>query len=124
MGKILAVACLVTLMYVIPAYALTLDAGIEKTEAPEEPRLMQRSNVEGRIGIRVSSWGTIHYVHPHSPAEEVGLLKGDKVLTVDGKKNAISHISGIPGTTVHLSVRRRFDTFIVDIMRVEYTSIY
>lgn len=67
----------------------------------------QVSNVEdiGVIGIRVNKlWDTISVVHPGTPAEKAGLLKGDQILTVDGKWDG--EIDGKPGTSVTLKIRR------------------
>lgn len=94
-----------------PAYALTLEGSVEKTDA------------EGRIGIRVTTWGRIEKVHPGSPAEAAGLHKDDRVLLVDGKRHAVDEISGEPGTTVLLDVKRHHDRFQIAVERADVRSI-
>ena len=66
--------------------------------------VVQYHNVEGRIGIRTNYHGTVFRVHPNSPAENVGLKKGDVITLVDGKKNNVDHIHGPPGTLVTMRV--------------------
>ena len=106
-AAVIAMGCLL----LAPAHALTIDCGIEKTD------------VEGRIGIRISSGGHVQKVHPGSPAEAAGLRKNDTVLLVDGKKHAIDQIAGEPGTTVELSVRRGFHKLEVAVERTDFRTI-
>jgi C-terminal processing protease CtpA/Prc len=96
----------VGLSIMAPAHALTLDCGIEKTD------------VEGRIGVRISTSG-----HPGSPAEAAGLRKNDTVVLVDGKKHAIDQISGEPGTTVELVVRRGWHKMQLAVERTDVRTI-
>lgn len=97
---------------VAPAQAMCLEGGVEKTD------------VEGRIGVRISCTGKIAKVHPGSPADEVGLQKNDTVVTVDGRKHAISEISGEPGTQVTLHVKRKGQRFVVAVERRDIREIY
>ncbi len=95
-----------------PVHAKTLEGGVEK------------SDVEGRIGVRISGAGQIGKVHRGSPAEAAGLRKDDKVTKVDGQKDRIGHISGEPGTSVELEVKRRGERFLVVVERVDLRKIY
>lgn len=95
-----------------PAQALTLDGSVEKTD------------VEGRIGVRISTTGFISKVHPGSPAEQAGLRKHDTVLAVDGKKHAIEEISGEPGSCVLLNVKRGWRKFEIAVERTDVRQIY
>ena len=57
------------------------------------------NNDVGIIGVRLSVLSnTVSLVHPGTPAEEVGLKKGDVILDVDGK--ADGEITGEPDTPV------------------------
>lgn len=111
MKKLLVVVALATLVSATPAQSVTLFAGCEKTD------------VEGRIGVRISLAGRISKVRPGSPAERAGLRRDDYVLLVDGRKHAISEISGEPGTTVQLDVRRGFHRFHVAVERADFRTI-
>ncbi len=95
-----------------PVQAMTLDGSVEHTD------------VEGRIGVRISGAGHIGKVHAGSPAEAAGLRKNDKVILVDGHKNHIDKISGEPGTTVELEVKRGSDRMTVVVERVDLRKIY
>lgn len=108
-----AIAVVIALgMMASPAQSMTLFGGVEK------------SDVEGRIGIRVGTTGHIRTVHPGSPAELAGLQRNDVVVAVDGKRHAIREISGEPGTVVELDVKRHGQKFHVAVERVDYRSIW
>lgn len=94
-----------------PAQSLTLEGSCEKTD------------VEGRIGVRISLSGRISKVRRGSPAERVGLKNDDYVTLVDGRKHAIRDISGEPGTLVQLDVRRGGRRFQVAVERVDFRTI-
>jgi C-terminal processing protease CtpA/Prc len=109
----IAAAVLIALgMTAIPAQSLTLVGSVEK------------SDVEGRIGVRIATSGIIREVHPGSPAEAAGLQPKDHVLTVDGKRHAIRQISGEPGTIVELDVKRHGERFHVAVERVDVRTIW
>jgi predicted metalloprotease with PDZ domain len=88
----------------------------------EKGHRKQRSKCEGRIGVRIASNGKIDRVHPQSPAEQAGLQPKDVVKSVDGKRNNIDNISGVPGSYVHLVVERNDNLFDIAIQRVEFTD--
>jgi C-terminal processing protease CtpA/Prc len=121
----LAVALTLALATVSAAHALTFEGTVEKTDALKKKSFFERlfSVNEGRIGVRISSEGHVEYVHPGSPAEKVGLQKDDYVRAVDGRKHYIEHISGDPGTTVHLLVARGDNEFAVEVERVDWHDI-
>jgi len=96
----------------MPAQALTLQGGVEK------------SDVEGRIGVRISGFGHISKVHAGSPADRAGLKKDDRVLLVDGEKYKSGRISGEPGTGVLLDVKRHREKFQVSVERTDFRQIY
>lgn len=82
-------------------------------------------NDEGRIGVQVDySSGKIGYVYKECPAREAGLMKGDKVIIVDGKpgygKDSNSpNISGTPGTDVDITVLRGKEALRFRITRID-----
>jgi len=92
------------------ANASTYEGYAEKSEVLEEPAIIEERpvrDVEGHIGILVSLSGRVSRVHPGSPAEKAGILKGDRVILVDGLKTGIDDISGPPGTKVTLEIERK-----------------
>ncbi len=113
------------LMSINSASAMTLEGGVEKLIVIEEQKLQSavvedsaaEENIAGRIGIRVSSSGYVAHVHPGSPADLAGILHKDKVMLVDGKKNAIHQISGLPDTFVNLEIKRKHETFSLQVKR-------
>lgn len=107
MTKIILLSMALSILVVSPAPAMTLSCGIEK------------ANVEGRIGLRISSSGYIKHVYPNSPAEAAGIKPKDRVVLVDGQKNNIDNISGEPGTAVSLEVKRQKELFSVEVPRVD-----
>jgi predicted metalloprotease with PDZ domain len=127
MKKKLAVLVLGAVIGCAPALALTLEGSVEVNQPFYKRGFWARlfaPEPEGRIGIRIShSNGLIAYVHPGSPAEKVGLQKEDLVMAVDGRKHAVDEISGDPGTTVHLDVKRHDEEFAVDVERVDWHDI-
>jgi C-terminal processing protease CtpA/Prc len=94
-----------------PAQSMTLVGGCEKTD------------VEGRIGVRISMTGRISKVRKGSPAEAAGLRRDDYVILVDGKKHAAREICGEPGTVVQLEVKRGFRRFQVAVQRTDFRTI-
>lgn len=106
-----------------PVQAMTLEGSVEKTEIIEMHSVFDSPKVDGHIGVRISHWGNIAFVHPGSPAEQAGLRKNDTVLKVDGKTRHIEDISGEPGTTVNLEVKRGFERFVVDVPRIDVHQI-
>lgn len=110
--KNIAVALLICLVTSASAQAVTLDCGIEKSDA------------EGRIGIRVNTSGDIQRVHPGSPAERAGLRAHDMVVAVDGQRQAVRQIHGEPGTVVQLDVRRGNRRFQVAVERRDVRELY
>jgi hypothetical protein len=112
------------------ARAMTLEGQVEHIE--EAPAVIEHAVVverghkykaDGHIGVRISCWGYVDYVHPGSPAETMGLVKGDRVTRVDGHKHNVNHISGDPGTTVELEVKRHRDVFTVNVERINASMI-
>ncbi|HEY9793915.1 MAG TPA: PDZ domain-containing protein [Candidatus Obscuribacterales bacterium] len=122
----LAVALTLALTTVSAAHALTFEGTVEKTDVLKKRSFFARlfSVNEGRIGVRISSDGHVEYVHPGSPAEKVGLHKDDWVRAVDGRTHSIEKISGDPGTTVNLQVKRGEDDFAVEVERVDWHDIH
>jgi C-terminal processing protease CtpA/Prc len=109
--KKLAVAFVISLFASSSAHALTLEAGCEKTDT------------EGRIGIRVNTSGDIVKVHPGSPADRAGLRPHDMVVAVDGRHRAVRQIAGEPGTMVNLDVRRGMRRFTVAVQREDVRTL-
>jgi carboxyl-terminal processing protease len=80
-----------------------------------EQRLERSGKVSG-IGISVKDKDnglSVRYVHDKSPAQKAGLLTGDLITEIDGKKlDGISYkaklklLKGKPGTTVKIKVKR------------------
>lgn len=59
----------------------------------------------GVIGVRINVLSdTISEVHSGCPAQEAGLLPGDRILTVDGKGGG--EITGKPDTYVAIKIKR------------------
>ena len=84
----------------------------------------QISNTEdiGVIGVRVNVLSdTISKVHPNTPAEQVGLQKGDKIVSVDG--NPFGEVTGPPDTDVTLKIKRGKEVFTVTVRRVGVHSL-
>jgi carboxyl-terminal processing protease len=101
----------------IRGLAESLDPHSEYMD-PEEYEIF-KSDSEGRfagIGVEVSTrdgWLTILAVFEGGPAHEVGLLPGDRFLTIDGEEardmrlyDAVRMIRGEPGSTVDVTIRR------------------
>jgi C-terminal processing protease CtpA/Prc len=109
--KRLAAVLAVTLFSSASAQAMTLVCGVEKTDT------------EGRIGIRVNTSGDIERVHPGSPADLAGLRPHDMVIAVDGRHKAVRQIAGEPGTVVQLDVRRGMRRFQVAVRREDVRTI-
>jgi C-terminal processing protease CtpA/Prc len=109
--KKLLLALAICLFATAPAQSVTLVGGVEKTD------------VEGRIGIRVSTSGNIVRVHPGSPAAQAGLRPNDTVLAVDGRHKAVREIAGEPGTYVQLDVKRGMRRFQVAVRRSDVRTI-
>jgi regulator of sigma E protease len=63
------------------AGALTLKSGFER----EKSRWFQRSGLR-QVGIAPAGAVIVGEVYPGSPAEKAGIVKGDELLSVDGKK--------------------------------------
>ena len=80
------------------------------------------SNLEGRIGILVSTRGRIYNVHKVSPSATMGLKTGDVVLSCDGIKGT-KYIKGPVGSLAHLVIKRDDEEFKVDIVRVPEDAI-
>ncbi|MBV6645973.1 MAG: S41 family peptidase [Cyclobacteriaceae bacterium] len=89
---------------------------------PEEEFQLMRSQLEGNfegIGIEFNIFkDTIHVVAPLSggPSERVGLLSGDKIITVDGEnvagvglvnRDVIKKLRGPKGSEVTVGIQRR-----------------
>lgn len=109
--KKLGAALALTLLSSASAYAMTLECGVEKTDT------------EGRIGVRVNTSGDIERIHPGSPAELAGLRAHDVVIAVDGRHKAVRQIAGEPGTFVVLDVRRGMRRFQVAVRREDVRTI-
>lgn len=89
------------------------------------------------IGVYINnSDGFVTVISPirNTPAEEAGLLPGDRIVKVDGEEvggedisEASKKIRGKKGTTVTLTIMRKTDkepeTFDVDVMRDEITVV-
>jgi S1-C subfamily serine protease len=72
----------------------------------------------GKIGVQVSPGGKVVRVHPRSPAEQCGLLPGDKIISVDGRQGDFGHIHGTVGTTVTLMIERGGEQIVREIERI------
>ncbi|HEY9716177.1 MAG TPA: PDZ domain-containing protein [Trichormus sp.] len=72
----------------------------------------------GKIGVQVSPGGKVVRVHPQSPAQECGLLPGDKIISVDGRQGDYGHIHGTVGTTVTLMIQRGGEQIVRDVERI------
>jgi membrane-associated protease RseP (regulator of RpoE activity) len=72
----------------------------------------------GKIGVQVSPGGKVVRVHPRSPAEQSGLLPGDKIISVDGKQGDFRHIHGTVGTTVTLMIERGGEQIVREVERI------
>jgi carboxyl-terminal processing protease len=81
----------------------------------EEIRLSTMGSYPG-IGIEVvPEDGAVKVLHPidGSPAQRAGLKPGDEIVSIDGVDiagdlaTATAHMRGAPGSTVHLSIRRK-----------------
>lgn len=80
------------------------------------------------IGVQIARGGTIHYPRPGGPAEEAGLLPGDRIVAVDGREipddmalnDLTPLIKGPKNSLVHLQIQRGVDQpefFEVDVKR-------
>jgi len=82
------------------------------------------SNNYGRIGITVPHHGnTITKVYTHSPAYEIGLEKGDKIISADGEPGT-KLITGTAGTVVTLKVLHKDREYVYYIPRVIDKEVY
>src|SRR5215472_3241239 len=81
----------------------------------EEIRLSTMGSYPG-IGIEVvPEEGAVKVLHPidGSPAQRAGLKPGDQIVSIDGAEiggdlaAATSHMRGSPGSSVHLTIRRK-----------------
>ena len=117
MNKIAVVLSLCTMLLNLgqAADALTLAGGVSKSGGDSEV---------GRIGVRISWTGRVDRVLSGSPAANAGLLKDDKVKSVDGRPYKPGRISGQPGTSVLLDVKRSRQSFQVAVERVEVSELY
>lgn len=105
--------------------------GVSHSEVDFEP-----SNV-GVVGLRYlhkrGSMSTVVEVYPHTPAEEAGIIPGDKIVSVDGidisrydANQVYELIAGNPGSTINLSFLRcnynchRFQT---DLVRMDMNEL-
>jgi predicted metalloprotease with PDZ domain len=87
------------------------------------------SNQYGRIGVRMSSTGTISHVYDHSPARDAGLQEQDRIIEADGHRGGIFStvgywVDGDAGTKVHLKVKRGSFVFEVDVLRVVPSMVH
>lgn len=113
MKDLFAFITVIFLAQAVPADATMLVGGI------------QYHDVEGRIGVRINHSGRVHRVHPNSPAEAVGIQKGDVITSVDGmRKSFVGKIHGTPGTIVNLTVRRNGEELSFAVPRVEVFKIH
>lgn len=73
---------------------------------------------KGRIGISFNENGTLTSVTSGGPADEAGLQRGDRILTVDGKRfyHKMS-IAGDPETMVKLEVDRGGEKITFEVVR-------
>ena len=67
---------------------------------------------KGMIGVQLWADNIVKSVIEGSPAEEVGLLAGDQIITVDGKEvtslgETLSYLSGAPDTKVGVTILRK-----------------
>lgn len=60
----------------------------------------------GIIGIRFDARGHIVLVRPNTPAEQAGILKGDRLVSADGGED-FDLIDGEPGSTLDLVIQRK-----------------
>ncbi len=77
------------------------------------------------IGVQIANYENdvvITKVFPSSPAEEIGLQSGDRIISVDGTNTRNSNvsrvvklISGRPGTTVELDIFRPFEKEVITV---------
>ena len=83
------------------------------------------SNSPGCIGVRVGSFGThgISRVVKNSPADLVGIKKGDIFLSANGINN-INAIDGDSGTLCRVKIKRG-DTYLeFDVIRKPIKEVY
>lgn len=82
------------------------------------------SNIEdiGVIGVRIHVLSdTVSEVHPGTPAEEAGILKGDRIVSVDG--NPFGEITGPPESLVTLKIKRGKEYIEFKVRRVALHSL-
>lgn len=105
----------------IALMALLLTGSVEQSVVIENNNHSSKQTAkDGRVGIRVSyKTGQIEHVYDRSPAKEAGVLRGDYVLLVDGMEQNCHAIHGLPGTRVHLKIRRKQDVYEVDLTRID-----
>ncbi len=96
-----------------------------------EDRVAYQEDSSGKligIGVQIARGGTIHYPRPGGPAENAGLLPGDRICAVDGQEIApdlaldqlTPLIKGPKNSLVHLQIQRGIDEpefFEVDVLR-------
>ena len=73
---------------------------------------------QGRLGIRFDSLGVIIEVFKNTPAEEAGLLIGDKIITANGFSwSRTTDMTGDPGTSIDITIQRKDQTIPFRIVR-------
>jgi predicted metalloprotease with PDZ domain len=83
--------------------------------------MLVSSSVHGYIGVQRAGH-RIEHVIERSPAEKAGLKVGDKVLSVDGKKDA--SIDGPAYENVELEIKRHDEILHFEIQRVSHLEAY
>lgn len=82
------------------------------------------SNIDdiGVIGVRINVLSdSIAVVHPGTPAEEAGIQKGDRIVSVNG--NPFGEITGPPESLVTIKVKRGKEYIEFKVRRVALHSL-
>ena len=72
----------------------------------------------------------VEEVYPNSPASRAGIIKKDLIFAINGIKTSslISDdvyklFSGNPGSSVEISIKRRGETFVIDLVREDLANL-
>jgi len=115
----LILACLLVFVCLLRVEAKVLQGFVQSSHKKGKTfRHLPKKSIEelGVIGVRLDSAHRINIVRDRSPAEEIGIRKGDRILRVNDGVD-FEQIDGQPGVVVELLVERHETLLIFSVKR-------